>query len=92
MATKGDKVYLVTIECAIDLSSSVENRAFSKLKDAKECLHKSYKNDLEDWESSFEKGHLYHELAKDKMSAEISEVGDYTRNHIAYQIESLTIE
>lgn len=92
MATKGNKVYLLTIESSCDGAQNTEMRVFAKIGDAKGKLVQAYQADLNDWKCAYEKGMLVHHKERNNMSAEIYEKGNYNYNHIAYGIEELVIE
>ena len=92
MTTKGDKVFLLTIESSCDGAQNIETHVFANMGDAKSKLVQAYHDDLSDWKCGFANGKLGHCKERNNLSAQIYERGNFNYNHITYLVEALLVE
>lgn len=80
-----EKVIVLTCTWAYDYETGMNVKVFSDIKKAQEEMRRCYDAELDDFKSEYEDEEMV-DAYIGEGNASISESGDYTRNHIDWDI------
>lgn len=85
----GQKVFILTCQSSVDYDAGLWVKAYKAKKAALEEMRRQYHNEVNE---SYDKDGTWNIKSISNTTAQIYEYGDWTRNHIEWEIHEQTIE